>query len=141
MTDRYFYDKNGKLKGMSSSKSPAQMFMKKAGLVLTVIFFIVLILSKYLKDESKDKQIPPLIHQNIESSQTTTTDQSTRQIQVVKMKVIAPQELNVRDGPGTEYKVIGKVYSGNILSVYKEQDGWAQVGNGWVRSQYLTKVN
>ena len=58
-----------------------------------------------------------------------------------QVRVIAPDELNVRSGPGANYPVAGKVFSGNVLRKYAEQNGWTQIDGGWVRSSLVAEVD
>ncbi len=49
--------------------------------------------------------------------------------------------LNVREGPGTDYERIGKLYSGSIVTVLSQTEDWAEVElddvKGFVSSEYL----
>lgn len=46
--------------------------------------------------------------------------------------------LNVRLGPGTNYKSIWKFYNGDKLTVYEEYNGWGKIGEDqWVCMDYL----
>jgi uncharacterized protein YgiM (DUF1202 family) len=51
--------------------------------------------------------------------------------------VTAPQELNVRSGPGVNFPVVRKVYNGNYVDVYESQNGWSNIGDGWINSKFL----
>ena len=78
------------------------------------------------------------------SEQTSSTSSSV---------VITPEEyvvttsdtyLNVREGPGTSYKAVGRVDKGEVITVLRISDGWAQITAsggvaGWVSSAYITK--
>ena len=52
--------------------------------------------------------------------------------------------LNVRSGPGTSYKSVGKLYNGNIIHIDKEDGRWAHMIDdalsGWVSMDYIKKV-
>ena len=56
-------------------------------------------------------------------------------------KVSVSGSLNVRSGPGTSYSRIGKVYNGNVLTVYSVRSGWVEVDykgrHGWVYDKYI----
>ncbi|SFK17882.1 N-acetylmuramoyl-L-alanine amidase [Halobacillus dabanensis] len=56
-------------------------------------------------------------------------------------KVVDADFLNVRQGPGTEHKTVGKLMTGETVSVYKKEGDWRyiQSGNlkGYVHSYYL----
>jgi hypothetical protein len=58
-----------------------------------------------------------------------------------QVRVIAADELNVRSGPGVNYPVVGKVFSGNVVKNYAEQNGWTQIDSGWVRSRFVTEAD
>lgn len=47
--------------------------------------------------------------------------------------------LNVRNGPGTGYKVVDSLKKGTKVTVYETKSGWSRIGkNRWVSSNYLT---
>ncbi|BAY87237.1 hypothetical protein NIES267_67560 [Calothrix parasitica NIES-267] len=50
--------------------------------------------------------------------------------------------LNVRSGPGTEYRVLGTLPPGQSVSLVNEQNGWYQLetpeGEYWVHSNYIS---
>lgn len=54
------------------------------------------------------------------------------------MKVIA-SALNVRSGPGTEYRVVGSLLRGATVSVVEQVGDWAGIEEpcGWVASRFL----
>lgn len=60
-----------------------------------------------------------------------------------KVKVTASL-LNVRDGPGTTYNVLGSLANGKQVEIYKVYDNWADIyfGNngGYICLDYVTKV-
>ena len=46
--------------------------------------------------------------------------------------------LNVRSGPGTQYRVVGSKYNGNTVTIYESSNGFYKIGtNQWVSSQYV----
>ena len=50
--------------------------------------------------------------------------------------------LNVRSGPGTNYKYVKSLYNGDQVTVYSEQSNWSNIGTSeWVCSDYLTDSN
>lgn len=61
-----------------------------------------------------------------------------------QVRVIA-ETLNVRNGPGTSYDLLGKLASGDQLTILKEDrfDGvrWGYTGTGWVCMDYVKAVN
>ncbi len=56
---------------------------------------------------------------------------------------ISADHLNVREGPGLSYKVVGKVNKGDTFSIQKVQGDWYQIsmknGTGWVAGWLVTK--
>jgi uncharacterized protein YgiM (DUF1202 family) len=57
------------------------------------------------------------------------------------MMVNAPQELNVRSGPGPTFDVVNKVNARDIVTVQRTEKGWSYIGSGWVRSKFLVKTD
>jgi uncharacterized protein YgiM (DUF1202 family) len=61
----------------------------------------------------------------------------------VLCQVTASEALNLRAGPGTSYAVIGWLAAGDILTVTRQEDGWANVitptgAAGWVNQNFCT---
>ena len=49
--------------------------------------------------------------------------------------------LNVREGPGKEYKSIWKFYNGDTVHINEIKDGWGKIEDyGWVSMDYLKKI-
>jgi len=49
--------------------------------------------------------------------------------------------LNVREGPGREYKSIWKLYNNDEVSIYEIKNGWGRIDDyGWVSMDYLKEV-
>jgi len=47
--------------------------------------------------------------------------------------------LNVRSGPGTNYRVVSRLSSGQPFSILGSQGEWVQIaGGGWVNARYVT---
>lgn len=57
-----------------------------------------------------------------------------------RRRVNVRTSLNVRSGPGIFYKRIGRMYNGDIVTISEECGAWCRVANGWVHSDYLTKI-
>lgn len=58
-----------------------------------------------------------------------------------KTKYVTASVLNVRNGPGTTYKVVGYKKKGNKVTVYSTKNGWSKISNTkdeWVSNTYLT---
>jgi uncharacterized protein YcfJ len=48
--------------------------------------------------------------------------------------------LNVRSGPGTNYRVVSRLSPGQPFSVIGSQGEWVQIaGGGWVNAHYVTR--
>ena len=60
---------------------------------------------------------------------------------VKKYKVCVNTFLNVREGPGTGYKAIWKLYNNDEVSIYELKHGWGRIDDyGWVCMDYLKEV-
>ena len=51
--------------------------------------------------------------------------------------------LNIRQGAGTNYSIIGKLYKGDVVNILSSSNGWYKIelsngSTGWVSSQYIT---
>lgn len=53
--------------------------------------------------------------------------------------------LNVRRGPGIQHAIIGKLYPGDPVRIFAQQDGWFKIGwkagRAWVFGYYVRRVN
>jgi len=50
--------------------------------------------------------------------------------------------LNVRTGPGTQYKYVKSLYNGNNVYIYESRNGWYRIGtNLWVCAKYVNTSN
>ena len=56
-----------------------------------------------------------------------------------KYKVTASL-LNVRSGPGTDYKIVKVIKKGKTVSVTKVENGWGKYSDGWICLKYAKKV-
>lgn len=82
----------------------------------------------------------PLVKNYINgNSTTTTTTQTTNSV----YRVIV-DELNIRQGPGTSYPVVGAVHKGEAYTIVKMSGSWGKLksGAGWinVNAKYCTKI-
>ena len=50
--------------------------------------------------------------------------------------------LNVRSGPGTNYKITTQIYKSQLYTIVDEKNGWGKLksGAGWIALNYTTKV-
>ena len=55
---------------------------------------------------------------------------------------ITADELNVREGPGTQYPIVRTVHRGEAFTIVQEQDGWGflKSGVGWICLEYTERV-
>lgn len=84
----------------------------------------------------------PLVKNYISGGSTSTsTGTSTSSLGVYKVIV---DELNIRQGPGTSYPVVGVVHKGEAYTIVKMSGSWGKLksGAGWINcsSKYCTKV-
>lgn len=61
---------------------------------------------------------------------------------IVKVHKNQETKVNIRSGPGTKYKVVGKAYYGVVFRTIKQQSGWAHVKHdtgmeGWIKRSLL----
>ncbi len=52
------------------------------------------------------------------------------------------RKINIRSGPGTNFKIVGKAYYGVVFKTIKQQNGWALVKHesgleGWIKRSLL----
>lgn len=54
---------------------------------------------------------------------------------------ITANALNVRSGPGIDYKVNTVVYKGGVYTIVEEKDGWGKLksGAGWIKLSYTER--
>jgi hypothetical protein len=75
--------------------------------------------------------------------QDNRTDNSSSAYQDGDVVTVTASALNVRDGPGTSYNILGQVYNGDKLTIFRQYDNWADTywGNhgGYVCLDYVTK--
>lgn len=65
---------------------------------------------------------------------TTTTTTGMPSTGTVKVKT----SLNVRTGPGTNYRYVKSLYNGNTVYIYESKNGWYRIGtNLWVCGTYI----
>ncbi|MCP4153864.1 MAG: SH3 domain-containing protein [bacterium] len=61
---------------------------------------------------------------------------------IIRHATVTAWELNIRKGPGSRNQRAGLLYSGNIVSVYEEKNGWARIDKEelWVFARYISTV-
>ncbi|SIS82537.1 N-acetylmuramoyl-L-alanine amidase [Salimicrobium salexigens] len=62
-------------------------------------------------------------------------------MEVLEKQIVTADFLNVRNGAGSNNQVVGKIYTGDIVSVYKKEGSWYYISSGnikgYVHSAYL----
>jgi len=86
------------------------------------------------EEPSQEKELPSLNSTNSSNSNNSSFQPGVR--------TVKGDEVRVREGPGTTYQRITKVYTGDELLVLKKYKDWCQVrlpGNkkGWIQGRYL----
>lgn len=80
---------------------------------------------------------------NSRSDSATSSDSSNTYTDGDTVKVTA-SALNVRDGPSTDNSILGVVYSGEQLTIFRQYGNWADTywgdHGGYVCLDYVTKV-
>lgn len=58
------------------------------------------------------------------------------------VRITAESGLNVREGPGTGYKVVGALEQGGGWTIVEERDGWGKLksGLGWISLAYTARL-
>ena len=61
---------------------------------------------------------------------------------VVKVNKDKNKKINIRSGPGTNYKIVGKAYYGVVFKTIEQKKGWAKVKHesgvtGWIKRTLL----
>ena len=61
---------------------------------------------------------------------------------IVKVHRGKNKKINIRSGPGTKYRIVGKAYYGVVFKTLKKQKGWVKVKHekgvqGWVKRTLL----
>lgn len=68
----------------------------------------------------------------------TTTYSYDQPAQAQQGQYRATSALNVREGPGTNYRVIGRLNSGQNFTANGSEGEWVQIaGGGWVNARYV----
>lgn len=61
---------------------------------------------------------------------------------IVKVFKNQNKKINIRNGPGTKYKIVGKAYYGVVFETLEQKSGWAKVKHetglvGWIKRSLL----
>jgi hypothetical protein len=110
----------------------------RGGEVEDVYFSITFRTYKELKIETVNNTANTNIGGLDDNRETKTSNFSPDDIVTVTASA-----LNVRDGPGTDKDILGSVYKGDTLTLYRIQGNWADTywgdHGGWVCLDYVTK--
>ena len=86
---------------------------------------------------------PVVAASNTPQLQDNRADASTTTYQDGDVVTVTASALNVRDGPGTNYNILGLVYTGEKLTIFRQYDNWADIywgdHGGCVCLDYVTK--
>ena len=77
------------------------------------------------------------------SDSGNTPSDSEDSTEINKKGTVNTSALNVRQGAGTNYSIIGKLYKGDVVNILSSSNGWYKIelsngSTGWVSSQYIT---
>lgn len=62
-----------------------------------------------------------------------------KKTETTKTMYVTASALNVRKGPGMDYKILDCIKHGTKVTVYETKNGWSRIGTGrWVSSKYLS---
>lgn len=72
-------------------------------------------------------------------NKSSSSSSSTTSVSYTRYVATQSQNLNVRSGPGTSYKVAGSLAKGSKVTVISTSGSWSKIGaNKWVSTSYLS---
>lgn len=72
-------------------------------------------------------------------NKSSSSSSSTTNVSYTRYIATQSQNLNVRSGPGTSYKVVGSLTKGSKVKVISTSGSWSKIGaNKWVSTSYLS---
>lgn len=72
-------------------------------------------------------------------NKSSSSSSSTTNVSYTRYVATQSQNLNVRSGPGTSYKVVGSLTKGSKVTVISTSGSWSKIGaNKWVSTSYLS---
>lgn len=72
-------------------------------------------------------------------NKSSSSSSSTTNVSYTRYIATQSQNLNVRSGPGTSYKVVGSLAKGSKVKVISTSGSWSKIGaNKWVSTSYLS---
>lgn len=110
-------------------------------LVISLILFIWIVNMPESTETNKiaDSNTSETLDTNI-SSEASNTNTSTEISEQVTL-MYATENINVRAGAGTEYEIVGKLYTGEEVRVYSTDNDWSRIdytdGEYYVSANYL----
>lgn len=94
-----------------------------------------ILMAKTMKSESGYVVQEPGSDEEQEEPKEDKPDES---MEVIDEKIVTADFLNVRQGPSTDYDIVGKYYTGTSVDVHKYEGDWAYVSNGNVKGYVHT---
>lgn len=55
---------------------------------------------------------------------------------------VTTESLNIRSGPGTSYRIVGKIEDNGVYTIVEEKNGWGKLASkiGWIKLSYTKKI-
>ncbi len=72
-----------------------------------------------------------------ESSESDPQQQNA----IEQVEVRVNTSLNIREGAGTEYPVVGSLYNGDVVDIYEKQGNWGRCNRGWICLDYTKQYS
>lgn len=91
---------------------------------------------------SDDTNSSNVVDETLLAATTSGSSKTTASNTVIKIGIVDATSLNVRQGAGLGYSVVGKLSMGDKVNIIAKKDGWYQVkmsngSIGWVYSTYI----
>ena len=91
------------------------------------------------------KEFKEMIKQILRSGQITSASSSSAVTETAVAEYsakVTADSLNVRQGPGTSYTVVGSVKKDSTVTIVAESNGWGKLksGAGWISLAYTTRT-
>ena len=74
------------------------------------------------------------------SSGSTTIVPGGTSVNVNNDVVVTASQLNVRQGPGTNYSKVGTLNSGDRVTLLEIKGNWGRIGKGWISLSYVRNL-
>ena len=89
------------------------------------------------RDMAESEKVVKLLEEAapVVTAEVSAVSASAAQSESTYVKVTA-DALNVRTGPGTDYAVADELAQGKVVKVLGAQDGWYQIGSGYIDAAY-----